>query len=69
MNSFEGYADYDIRKGGGKYIIFANAITLNKRERFIVKGRSAIYGASKERDDLNAVISLSNGIEGVLIPN
>ena len=32
-----------------------------------IKGRSAIYGAIEDRDDLNAVISLSNGIEGVLI--
>jgi predicted amidohydrolase len=67
MNSFEGYTDFDIRHGGGKFIIFANAITLNKQEKFIAKGRSAIYGASGERDNLNAVISLSNGIEGVLI--
>ena len=67
MNPFEGFTDFGIRQGGGKFIIFANAITLNKREQFITKGRSAIYGASKERDNLNAVVSLSNGVEGVLI--
>lgn len=69
MNSFEGFTDFGVRQGGGKFITFANAITLNKREKFIAKGRSAIYGASEERDNLNAVVSLSNGIgiEGVLI--
>lgn len=65
--SFEGYVDYNIRRGGGKFIILANAITLNKREKLIMKGRSAIYGAIEDRDDINAIISLNNGVEGVLI--
>ena len=56
MNSFEGFTDFGIRQGGGKFIIFANAITLNKREKFIAKGRSAIYGASKERETISTLL-------------
>lgn len=67
MRSFEGYVDFNTRKGGGKFIILANSITLNKREKLIIRGRSAIYGGSEDRDDLNAIISLNNGDEGVLI--
>ena len=32
MNSFEGYCNFDTRKGGGKFILFANAITQTNKK-------------------------------------
>jgi hypothetical protein len=56
----------DIRYGGGKFLSFCNAVSLNKDSKnpFMV-GQSAIYGESKERDKNDAVISIED-TEGVI---
>lgn len=56
----------DIRYGGGKFLSFCNAVSLNKdsKDPFMI-GQSAIYGESKELDQNDAIISME-GTEGVI---
>ena len=63
MKEFVGHQYTDVRYG--KFVLFCNATTLNHKEPIMV-GSSAVYGAGKERDEKDAIISLDESLEGVI---
>lgn len=64
MKEFVGHQYTEVHYG--KFVLFCNTTTLDYKEP-IMAGSSTVYGASKEKDEKDALISLDESLEGVIL--